>query len=240
MEKNMKYSLARTALALAATLTLASCGGGGKATFPINVIVANVMYDGLVLSTNGQDYTVKAPAKNADGTIPNVTFAFPKAIEYGEVYNVVPKTLTSTTTALPAHQSCSAGVAGYPQTATAGQFATINVYYGCTLNAYALTGTIKGLTGTGLVLTNGSTGGSVAPSPTLDATTSLPTGADQTLTMASVGYGFSYGVTVLTQPVGQTCTVTGGANGSGGGIMDATAEAAGGVTNLLVTCVNNS
>jgi hypothetical protein len=40
------------------------------------------------------------------------------------------------------------------------------------------TGTIKGLTGTGLVLTNGSTGGSVAPTPTLDTTTSLPTGAD--------------------------------------------------------------
>lgn len=238
----MKYSLARTALALAATLTLASCGGGGgKATFPINVIVANVMYDGLILSTNGQDYTVKAPAKNADGTIPNVTFTFPKQIEYGEVYNVIPKGQSTTAAgAVPAHQACSAGVAGYPQTATAGQFATINVYYGCTLNGYALTGTIKGLTGTGLVLTNGSTGGSVAPTPVVDATTNLPTGADQTLTMANVGYGFSYGVTVLTQPVGQTCTVTGGANGNGGGIMDDAAEAAGGVKNLLVTCVNNS
>jgi hypothetical protein len=37
------------------------------------------MYDGLVLSTNGQDYTVNAPAKNADGTIPTVSFTFPKS-----------------------------------------------------------------------------------------------------------------------------------------------------------------
>ena len=59
--------------------------------------------------------------------------------------------------------------------------------------------------------------------------------------MNSVPYNTTYGVTVLTQPTSpaQTCTVTGGANGFGGGTMDDAAEAAGGVDNLVVTCVNN-
>ena len=43
----MKFSLVRPALALAATLTLASCGGGGKATYPINVKVVEPAVSGL-------------------------------------------------------------------------------------------------------------------------------------------------------------------------------------------------
>lgn len=84
----MKFSLARTALALAATLTLASCGGGGgKATYPINVKVQNVLYPGLILSTNGMDVPVNPAAKAGD----DVNFTFPNQVEYGQVYNVVPK-----------------------------------------------------------------------------------------------------------------------------------------------------
>jgi hypothetical protein len=235
----MKFSLARPALALAILATLAACGGGGKATFPINVTVSNVQYPGLILSTNGMDYTVNPPATTGQ----DVTFVFPNQIEYGQTYDVIPKgqTVTNGTItslgAQPAHQTCSASL--FPKTGTAGQLAKIDIRYVCAVNTFPLTGTVKGLTGTGLTLANGSTYLPVTVCPALDSA-NAPTGADVSLAMNSVPYGTTYGVTVVTQPTGQTCTVTGGANGTGGGTMDDAAEKAGGVTNLVVTCVKSS
>jgi hypothetical protein len=235
----MKFSLARPALALAVLATLAACGGGGKATFPINVTVSNLQYPGLVLSTNGQDLTVNPPATAGQ----DVVLTFPNEIEYGQLYEVVPKGATVVNHvpsggAQPKHQTCSQNL--FPAYGTAGQLAKIDIRYACSINAYALSGTVKGLTGTGLVLANGSTTGTIAVSPALDAN-QKPTGADVQLIMNPVPYNETYGVTVLTQPTSpaQTCKVTGGANGTGGGTMDDAAEAAKGVTNLVVTCVNN-
>lgn len=241
----MKFSLARGALALTALLTLASCGGG-KATFPINVSVSGVSYDGLVLTTNGQDLPIhytgdpKSPA--------TINAVFPNGIEYGEIYTVVPKSETSSdgktvTVSYPKHQTCSPASGypiGLPITGTAGQLAKIQINYVCVINAYPLTGTVKGLLGTGLTLANGSTVAPVAVAPDVDATTKAPTGKDVALVMSSVTFNTTYGVTVLTQPTNptQTCVVTGGANGSGAGTMDQAAEDATvkGVNNLVVTC----
>jgi hypothetical protein len=234
----MKFSFARPALALAITVTLASCGGG-KATFPINVTVSNVLYPGLILSTNGMDYTVNPPATPGQ----DVTFVFPNQIEYGQTYDVIPKgqvVTNGTVTVLgqqPAHQTCSSPT--FPKSGTAGQLAKIDIRYVCAVNTFPLTGKVTGLTGTGLTLTNGSTNLPVEVDPAVDSA-GAPTGAEVTLTMNSVPYGVTYGVTVLTQPKGQTCTVTGGKNGTGGGTMDDDAEKAGGVTNLVVTCVKST
>ncbi len=235
----MKFSLARSALALAVLATLAACGGGGKATFPIYVTVDGLQYSGLVLSTNGQDLAIEPPATAGQ----QVTAVFPNPLEYGETYEVIPKGAVVTNHvpvggAQPKHQTCGQNL--YLAYGTAGQLAKIDIRYLCSINTYALGGTVKGLTGTGLVLANGSTTGTIGVNPALDAN-QKPTGADVTLTMNPVPYKTTYGVTVLTQPTNpsQTCTVTGGANGTGGGTMDDAAEAAGGVKNLLVTCVNN-
>jgi hypothetical protein len=54
-------------------------------------------------------------------------------------------------------------------------------------------------------------------------TTSVP--------MAGVNEDGPYGVTVLQQPAGQTCTVSGGGNGKGAGTMGATED-----TTVTVTC----
>lgn len=235
----MKFSLARPALALAILATLAACGGGGKATFPINVTISNVRYSGLTLTTNGMEYKVEPPATAGQ----DVTFVFPNQIEYGQTYDVIPKgqvITNGTVTSLgaqPAHQTCSSSL--FPKTGTAGQLAKIDIRYVCAVNTYQLTGTVNGLTGTGLTLANGSTYLPVSVSPALDSA-GAPTGAAVPLTMNPVPYGATYGVTVLTQPKDQTCTVTGGANGTGGGTMDDAAEKAGGVTNLVVTCVKST
>jgi hypothetical protein len=234
----MKFSLARPAFALAITLTLASCGGGGKATFPINVTVSGLQYPGLILSTNGQDLTVNPPATAGQ----DVTAVFPNQIEYGQTYEVAPKGATIVNHAysggaLPKHQQCSP--TPFPAWGTAGQLAKIDIRYTCIINSYPLIGVVKGLTGTGLVLANGSTAPMVSVAPNLDANKN-PTGTDVPLSMNPVPYNTTYGVTVLSQPTGQTCTVTGGANGTGGGTMDDAAEAHGGVDSLVVTCVASS
>lgn len=221
----MKFSLARGALVLAVSLTLASCGGGGgKATYPIKVSVSGQLYEGLVLSTNGQNVTVPLPATKGG----SVDLVFPQEIEYGETYNVFPSSQ-------PKHQTCSIPV-GYPYnllpSGTAGQLKEIKMYYVCSLNGIPLGGVIKNLRGTGLVLTNGSSGTYTA-APAVD-TTGAPTGADQPFTIGSIPFDTTYGVTVLTQPQGQTCTVD-----KGVGTMTQADEDKLGMLDIVVTCSNN-
>lgn len=231
----MKFSLARTALVLAGSLSLASCGGGGKATFPIHVTIRNLTESGLILSTNGMDVPVTPSATPA-----SMSLTFPNELEYGQQYAVIPKGATLSGNALvaygaqPAHQTCLPSTQ-YPYNllvyGTAGQLASIQVYYDCTVNGYAVGGSISGLTADGLVLVNGNSD-------------SLTVAANATtFTMPNlVKYNTSYGVSVLTQPTGLTCTVTGG-NGSannGSGIMDDAASKNNGVSNLVVSCVPNS
>lgn len=226
----MKFSLVPKALALAAAVTLVSCGGGGKATFPINVTVDGLVYPNLVMTTNGQSYKVDPPGRDADGKIRQVKFVFPNEIEYGTVYNVVPNPN-------PAHQSCVNSP--FPVTGTAGQLAVIDIRYVCSIIAYPLSGAVKGLTGTGLVIANGSTGGTVPVAPVVDAN-NKPTGADTVFQLpVDIPFASTYGVTILTQPAGQTCKLTGGANGTGAGTIDEAIEAAGGVKNFVVTCTNS-
>ncbi|SFG38219.1 hypothetical protein SAMN05518865_111164 [Duganella sp. CF458] len=90
----------------------------------------------------------------------------------------------------------------------------------CTPDAFTLGGTVSGLQGTGLVLANGA--------QTLGVTAD---GAWQFTT--PIGNRSVYGVTVLTQPSNQTCSVSGGGNNLGAGTMPAEA-----VTSVRVTCVN--
>lgn len=202
----MTLTFTRSALALALALTLAACGG--KATFPVAGTIEGLKYDGLVLSTNGMTLPVAANA---------TSFSFPTPLSYGEVYHVIAKPQ-------PAHQTCSVGsfqgrtgVLYNGATDTAGRFGAINIGVGCTTNTAALSGTITGLTSNGLQLTNGSTGGTVAP-----------LAASTTFAFAPVAYDVTYGITVLAQPANDVCSVS--SNGTGKMGDDA-------VTDIVVTCV---
>jgi hypothetical protein len=195
----MKSSLMRPALALALALGLAACGG--KASFTIGGTVNALQYSGLSLASNGQ--TIKVEPTTV-GTASNVNFTFPNRIDYGDLYDI-------TVASQPAHQSCTV-ISGAKD--TAGRFATINARIDCALFAPQVTGKITGLKADGLVLANGSSGGTV----TLNGVST--TAADGTVTTTwpsgftfptAVTYGQTYGVTVLSQPTGQTCTVTNGA-----------------------------
>lgn len=203
----MKFISMRTLLALALALTLAACGGG-KATFTIGGHVGGLVYPGLVLGTNGQTTTVTpAPTIGTDPTA-LAAFSFPQQLEYGVQYDV-------TVVTQPAHQNCT--VSSWYQTDTAGRLASIDIPVSCVMNAYLIGGSISGLTADGLVLTNGSAGG----------TFTAANGATTFTMPSSVVYGTTYGVTVLTQPAGLFCSVANGAGTMG----DST------VSNIAVTCV---
>jgi hypothetical protein len=115
----------------------------------------------------------------------------------------------------PAHESCTVNPYYYQD--TAGRLASIDIPVSCTLNQFLIGGTISGLTADGLVLTNGTTGGTF---PAASGTTSFTFAAP-------VVFGTSYGVTVLTQPTGLACSVS-NATGTMG---DAN------VSNIAVVCV---
>jgi hypothetical protein len=188
----MKSPIIRPALAIALAATIAACGG--KASFAVQGMIQGVEFPGLVLSSGGSDLTIA----------PNQTsFVFPNRIDYGTAYTVSIKSS-------PAHTSCVIGsgiinnVVTTGASDTAGRLASINVGVFCTKISHSLGGTVTGLTTDGLVLTNGSLGGTATI--TKDMTTFTVTGGDPKY----YAYGQSYGVTVLTQPAGQTCTVSNG------------------------------
>ena len=88
------------------------------------------------------------------------------------------------------------------------------VVISCVTNTYDLGGTVSGLKAEGLVLVNGPDRVAVPANAT-------------TFKFSKVGDGSPYGVTVLTQPTNQTCTVT-----NGTATMGAAA-----VNNIQVNCV---
>lgn len=208
----MKSSLIRPALALALAAGLAGCGGSDKAEFVVKGTIAGIVYPGAVLQTNGQEVAIPVPS-TPGGT---VSFAFPNKLEYGDVYNVTFKskpqfqdTCTDVPNTIPNYND------------TAGRLADINITFVCYVNSFALKGKVNGLTADGLVLANGSTGGS----GTVDWTSGVTTPID--FALPAVTYGTTYGVVVIAQPTGQVCTVV-----NGTGTMP-NAE----VTNIAVNCV---
>jgi hypothetical protein len=201
----MKLSLMRPALALALALGLAGCGG--KAGFTIAGSVSGLKHGGLELSTNGMTINVVPPATSTAAA----AFAFPDQVEYGVVYDVK-------ITKQPAHQSCA--IRSPSGTNTAGRLATINVLIECAPLVGTISGKVNNLTSKGLVLANGSTGGTVSPTPEAP-----------TFIFPAIPYDQSYGITVQAQPndpAPQVCTVT---SANGVGVMDDD-----GVTDVVVDC----
>ena len=187
------------------TLALVGCGGsgssgsttpGGGQTYSLSGTVSGVDNGALVLAVNGTQVTV------AEGA---TTVALASGLSSGTAYAV-------TVATAPTGQTCSVvNGTGTITSANAG-----NVVVTCSQQAYALGGTIAGLTQSGLVLANGSSYLAVSAGA---ASFTLPT---------PVAYSSGYTVSVLTQPSGLACSV---ANGSG--TMPAAA-----VTNVAITCTD--
>jgi len=151
-------------------------------TYTIGGTVSGLSGTGLVLQNN---------SGNNLSVSANGSFTFTMAIASGSTYSVTVLTQPSS----PA-QNCV--VTGGGGTASAN---ITGIQVACTTITFTIGGTISGLTGTGLVLQDNG-GDNLAVSA-----------AATNFTFATqVASGSNYAVTVLTQPIGQTCSVT---NGSG-------------------------
>jgi hypothetical protein len=204
LEKNfMKSIFTRSAVVLALALGLAACGG--KAGFTVSGTVTGLIYPGLVIDNKGTTLPIPAGA---------TTFSFPNTIAYGDTYDV-------TVQINPLHQTCLPSTFDGNTHAidTAGRMASISIPIACTMNAFTIGGTVSGLTADGLVLTNGSLGGTV----TL-------TNGTTAFVLPAVTYGVTYGVTVLTQPTDGSVICSVSPNGTG--VMGDAA-----VGDIAVTCV---
>jgi hypothetical protein len=182
----MAYKSIRALACTLAILLLAGCGGGGSSsstpTYTIGGSVSGLTGSGLVLQLNGGNDL----AVSADGA-----FSFP-AMGDGSSYAVTVKSQ-------PANPSETCTI-GYGSGTLAGADVT-NVAVQCAVNTYTVSGSVSGLTGSGLVLQ-------------LNGGNDLAVSADGAFTLPAIADGSAYAVTVTTQPTkpSQLCAVT---NGSG-------------------------
>jgi streptogramin lyase len=192
-----------------AALALSGCGGGGDTspgssttstgrpqTYSLNGTVSGLTSSGLVLAVNSTTVAVSEGAKSV---------ALASGLASGTAYIVSVKTP-------PTGEMCSIAEG----TGTVASANVSNVVVTCADQAFALGGRISGLTGAGLVLSNG------ADTLTVNA------GATGFRMPAPVAYTSSYDVTVEAAPAGLACSVT---NGSG-------TMPAGAVTSVAVTCTD--
>lgn len=184
-------------------VVLAVAGCGGKASFTVGGSITGLTNPGLVLTNNGGDrITVPSGA---------TSYSFPNSIEYGNEYTIVIEKH-------PAHQTCGAANGTSTLKGAAGYTETISVPLVCLVNKYKLSGTVSGLTAAGLVIANGNG-------------TELPIAKDATAFAYpdEIASQTTYGLAVITQPTGLTCTITNGT----GTMQDAP------VTTVAIACKAN-
>jgi hypothetical protein len=175
-------------LAAIAVSTLVGCGGGGsEPSYTISGTVSGLSGSGLVLQATGGNIL----AVSASGG-----FRFPTALANGSAYTISVQTQPSSPS-----QTCAIS----PANGTISGANVSNVVVACSTNGYKIGGSVSGLEGTGLVLSDN--GG--------DA---LAVSADGHFDFASaVLSGQAYAVTIQSQPASPgsglnvACTVTSGA-----------------------------
>jgi RNase P/RNase MRP subunit p29 len=170
--------------------------GGGNENLALGGQVYGLTKSGLVLENLSNKSTVTVPAGSS-------TFVFEQLIASDENFEVVIKTQ-------PTGAVCKLNNGK----GKSGSYSIYSIEVVCVTNTYNVGGTISGLTTPGLVIINGSTRVDVVANTT---TFTLP---------VKVADGSPYGITILTQPTGQTCAI---ANGTG--TMGSTD-----INNVAITC----
>ncbi len=204
----MKNLFLRSSVALACVLSLASCGGGGG-NLLLGGYVGGLTKDGLTLTNNGGT-PLTVPANSS-------SFQFPDLLKPDEHFDVEIATHPEGTTCTLLYNSGKTGA-----------YSVTNIEVHCANDPRNITGKIVNPpVNAGLILINGANQQPIAAGQTTFSMTHYDTAGK--VVSGQVGDGDPFGVTVLQQPAGQTCTVQ---NGTGyAGHVDYTA--------VLVTCANN-
>ena len=180
-----------------------SACGGSDGSLQIAGSINGYTKTGLQLINNGNGETLDV----ATGA---VNFNFTRQVSVDDNFDVQ-------ISKQPANANCVA-------TSNQGKANVYNAYsvvITCTNTPRTLGGKVAGLTADGLVVANGSD------------TIAVPRGATSFVFPRTVGDGSNYGISVLSQPTGQTCTIpaaTSTGNITGGNRLDA----------VTVSCVNTS
>lgn len=189
----MRTLAGAVALAGASALALVGCGGGGgggssnpsppppASTYTVSVTVSGLAGSGLVLRNNGGDNL----AVSGNGTV-----SFATALTSGGAYAVTVGTQPSTPT-----QTCTVTNGN----GTIGTANVTTVAVNCATNRYAVSASVNGLSGSGLLLLQGNEELAVTANGTVPFPTQIESGA-------------RFEVRVARQPVtpNQRCNVTDG------------------------------
>jgi N-acetylneuraminic acid mutarotase len=202
------FSVTVVSAPLGMTCTLSA----GAGTMPaanvgtVTIVCADQAYPvgGSISGLNGTGLVLANGADQVTLASGASSFTLPTPVAFGSTYAV-------TVATQPAGVTCT--VSAGAGTMAAAAVTTVVVV--CADQAFTLGGTISGLTTSGLVLTDGTDWLPVAANASLF---SMPTG---------VAYSSAYLVTVVAQPAGASCTVTGGS-----GVMPAANAGS-----VQVTCV---
>lgn len=184
--------------------------GIGQQVYTINAGASTYSIGGTISGLSGT-VVLQNNAGNNLSVSAIGSFAFSTTLTTGTNYAV-------TVLTQPTGQTCTV-TSGSGTVASAN---VTNVSVSCTNNTYTIGGTISGLSGT-VVLQNNA-GNDL----------SLTTNGSFTFS-TSIAHNATYSVTVLTQPAGQTCTVS-----SGSGTVNAANVTGVGVSCASVTCVLNT
>lgn len=210
---NGSYAVTVGTQPIGQTCTVSNGAGSGVVANVVNVSVScsNLTYTiaGSVAGLNaGQQVTLVNNGSNAKTMTANGTYTFSTPVAYNSSYAV-------TISTQPVGQVCS--VSNGTGTGVVANVANANV--NCSTNTYTVAGSVKGLASGAQVtlLNNGANPQTVTSNAGFTFTT-------------PVAYGGNYAVTIGTQPVGQSCTVS---NSSGAGMST-------NVSNVSVNCVTNS
>jgi hypothetical protein len=202
MRLNRTIKIVYSALFLV-SLLLTACGGGGGTTTVIDETpnyTIGGMISGLVSSAILQDNGGNNLTVSANGSL-----TFTAKVASGSGYNV--SVLTQ-----PSGQTCTVGSGSGTILAN-----VTNVAVVCSNNSGTVSGSVTGLTGSLVLQDNGGDNLSVAAIGAFTFATSITNGN-------------TYNVSVLTQPAGQTCSVSAGAGTISGNS----------VSNVVVVCSTNT
>jgi N-acetylneuraminic acid mutarotase len=184
-------------ISLLSIMSLTACGGdGGSATaeHALGASINGLTASGLVLAVDGTNVAVPANATRIQ---------LSSSIPAGTAYSVAVQTQPTSLRCIVSNGSGTMGAAN-----------VTDIVISCQPEAYAIGGTVAGLTAGGLVLANGS------------STLSVPSGATSFTMPNGAASGSTYDITVQTQPAGLQCVV-----GAGFGTIASAA-----VTSIVVTC----
>lgn len=204
-------------------LTLAACGGGSDSTSQSTSSSSSSVSSSSSSSSSSSvssapTYTVGGTVSGLSGSVvlrlngaSNLTVSASGAFTFSSAPLANTASYVVSVFTQPANQICTvSGGSGAVNSAN-----VTNVAVTC-VNAYSVSGTVSGLTASGLVLQlNAGNDLSIASGATTFAFT------------AQVASGTAYAVSVLTQPAGKLCT-----------LVNATGTISANVSNVTITCVN--